>query len=212
MSELDFNHNRKFNIESDNVEKLINKLPLQPESISPMMYETLTDPDLSKVISNISPEYQMAYLYHTVLFDSVYTKVETSSVSSSFYGEEITVPSTQKEDGSMRPAETGPSINLDYLREKGVDPNGVLIFRATQLSDTPKPENYWTTDYYETRRGLTAEMGPEKRKNAVILVSTIGQIAQNGGIIKDINDDNGLSVRRVDTGNFNQQQCIGIIK
>lgn len=95
---------------------------------------------------------------------------------SGLLGEEITIPETQHAGGRQRRAESGYKINVDYLKTIGLDPKKILFFRATQPSLTPKPEYYWTSDYFETVRGLTAEIPPEQRKTSVILVADLETI------------------------------------
>jgi len=70
-----------------------------------------------------------------------------------------------------------------YLKTKGIDPSKVLFFRITQPTDNPKPEYYWTSDYSEVQKGLTAEISPEQRKTSIILVADLETINGNGGLI-----------------------------
>jgi len=127
-------------------------------------------------------------------------------------GEEVNISETAHEDGRTRRAESGQRVNVEYLRSQGIDPSKVLFFRITQDSDTPKPEYYWTSDYGETQRGLRVEVSPEKRKTAVILVADLETINQNDGLIQDMNDDEGLAVRQIGTGNFDQRKALAKIK
>jgi hypothetical protein len=115
-------------------------------------------------------------------------------------------------NGHPRPHEEGHRMNLNYLRGKGVDPRYVLCFRVTQpMGDQPKPEYYWTSDFKETRDALNAELGLKQAATALILVSTLEAIAQNGGLIDDMNDDQGVAVRQIGLGPFDQGQAIATL-
>lgn len=131
---------------------------------------------------------------------------------SGLLGEETKIPETEHAGGRKRRSESGYKINIEYLRTIDIDPSKVLFFRATQPSDQPKPEYYWTSDYFETQRGLTVEIPPEQRKTAIILVADLETIDKNGGLIQDINDDEGLPVRQIGTDGFNQSLAIAKIE
>ena len=128
------------------------------------------------------------------------------------FGEETYIPETKISGGRTREAETGYRINTEYLGTIGIDPSKVLFFRVTQPSETPKPESYWTSDYFETIKGLRREISPEKRENSIVLVTSLETINQNQGLIQDINDDSGLAVRQIGTGPFEQSKAITYIK
>lgn len=113
-------------------------------------------------------------------------------------------------NGSARREETGYLLDLDYVVAQDIDPNLVLYFRVTQLSGEPKPEYYWTSDFSETKNGLRKELGASA-DTAVILVSTLGEIAKNGGLISDVNDDNGIAVRQVSLATFDQSNALLIL-
>ncbi|MFA5413351.1 MAG: hypothetical protein WC348_02330 [Patescibacteria group bacterium] len=132
--------------------------------------------------------------------------------TSGLLGEKVDIAETTHAEGRTRRAESGYKINVDYLKTKGIDPSKILFFRATQPSDTPKPEYYWTSDYFETQRGLTVEISAEQRKTAIILVADLETISRNGGLIQDVNDDNGLPVRQIGTAGFDQSLAIAKIK
>ncbi|MBW3004330.1 hypothetical protein KY310_00665 [Candidatus Woesearchaeota archaeon] len=127
-------------------------------------------------------------------------------------GEEVHIPETKHADGRTRRAESGYRVNVDYLRSIGIDPSKVLFFRLTQPSDDPKPEYYWTSDYFEVLRDLSAEIFGEQRESAVILVSDLETVNENEGLIQDINDDQGLAVRQIGTGPFDQKSAIARFK
>lgn len=194
------------------VQSLIAQTNLKLEAVSPFVASILTDPDVSQIIvESIPPGEQQEYVDNTLAFHAIQAAERKQTEATGLFGPEKTIPPSLKADGSPRPSESGNIVELGFLRENGVNPERVLVFRATQPSDVPKPEAYWTTDYFEAKKGLSAEMGEDKRKAAIILVATLGAIAQNGGLIKDKNDDNGLAVRRIDTDNFGKDNCIGQI-
>ena len=124
------------------------------------------------------------------------------------FGEEMFIDTSVHQDGRPRRAEKGYKINIEYLESLGIDAKKVLFFRTTQLSDVPKPEYYWTSDYLETKEGLTAERSPEQRVKAIILVSDLFTINQNEGLIQDSNDDQGLAVRQIGLGTFDQLKVL----
>lgn len=113
-------------------------------------------------------------------------------------------------DGRPRRAESGDRLDFERLRNYGVDPTKVLIFRVTQPSDEPVPELYWTTDFMEVRGGLSVELG-KQRKTAVILIDTLDSVARNGGLMRDVNDDSGVAVRQIGLEGYDQSDAIGVI-
>lgn len=127
----------------------------------------------------------------------------------SLFGEEVHLQGTVHADGRKRSTEDGYRINIDYLRSVGIDPTRVLFFRITQpMREQPKPEYYWTSDFFEVIEGLNHEVIPSKRKTAIILVADMQTINENGGLIQDINDDNGIAVRQIGEGPFNQHRAL----
>lgn len=123
----------------------------------------------------------------------------------------VTIPSTAEGNldqyGQPRREETGHRLDLDYVRESGVDPRCVLFFRVTQPSDQPKLELYWTSDLSETKGGLGRELGSQAQ-TAVVLVSTLEDISHNGGLMDDMNDDSGIAVRQIGLDSFDQSQAL----
>jgi hypothetical protein len=85
------------------------------------------------------------------------------------------------------------------------------MFRVTQPSTTPKPEYYWTSDYFEVTRGLHAEISIEDRTNSVILVSSLEDINKNNGLMVDIDGESGLTVRQIGFEPYDQKNCLAII-
>ncbi len=130
---------------------------------------------------------------------------------SGLFGEEVHIPETSHASGKIRRAESGARINVNFLRNQGTNPARVLFFRLTQPSDQPKPEYYWTSDYFETQHGLTQEIPSEQRKTAIVLVASLDVINNNGGLIQDINDDGGLAVRQIGSHNFDQNLALAKI-
>lgn len=92
----------------------------------------------------------------------------------------------------------------------GVDPEKVLMFRVTQPGG-PKPEYYWTTDFMEARGSLALELGEAQRKTSIILVDTLLSVAENGGLIRDMNDDQGVAVRQIGTAPYDQESAIAAV-
>ena len=110
--------------------------------------------------------------------------------------------------GSLRREEEGHKMDFDHLAAAGIDPKYVLYFRVTQPTDgTPKPEYYWTSDLHETKAGLDYELGM-RAHTAIILVSTLAEIAQPDGVMDDINDDQGIAVRQISLTPFDQSRAM----
>ncbi len=130
-----------------------------------------------------------------------------------FFSGEATIddPASLHQNGVRRRSETGAIINLDYIREKGIDPSKVLFFRRTQPSDSPKPEYFWTTDFFETVSGLQVEIPEPQRQTSVILISDMLTISGSKGLMTDINDDQGLAVRQIGLEPFDQTKAIARI-
>jgi hypothetical protein len=182
----------------------------QKKDINPIIYELFNDLDIINALpDNVknNPDVFNSYLSNTSNFANL-----ISSRDQKYLGEEIEIPETIHADGRIRRDESGQKINLDYIESQGIDPKKVLFFRVSGDSNEPKPEYYWTSDYYETAKGLHQEITAEARSKSTILVSDLKTINENGGLIKDINDDNGLAVRQIGTNNFDQSKCIAKIK
>ncbi len=118
--------------------------------------EIFQDPDFqTNFLNKLPPEEQYQYLKNTSLFEKKLSKdrwAKAGGESGTIFGDETIAPSVPKADGTIRPEEKGYSINLEVARQSGIDTSKVLVFRATQPSETDKPELYWTTDYYEKKR------------------------------------------------------------
>ncbi|MBD3303770.1 hypothetical protein GF343_01370 [Candidatus Woesearchaeota archaeon] len=188
------------------------------EEANPFVLEYFQDPNLFPALPEEirnSEERLTEIIQNTSRFSDLIYKERQKRWSgdlTGLLGEEVPVPETEHADGRTRRAETGYRVNVDYLQAIGIDPSKVLFFRLTQPSDEPKPEYYWTSDYFEALRGLTVEVPEEQRDNAVILVSDLAIINENKGLIQDVNDDQGLSVRQIGTGPFGQEKAIARFK
>lgn len=198
--------------------RALTRLQSADESVSPILVERLEDDTFFEALPEHirSSEKELAeYLLHSGKFnDIVYRERQKvwDGDATGLFGAEENAAEMKLHDGRQRRAENGYKINIDYLQTIGINPSKVLFFRVTQPSTTPKPELYWTSDLTETQRGLTAEISNELRKKAIILVADLETINKNGGLIQDVNDDEGLSVRQIGSDNFNQQQCLAVIK
>lgn len=214
MSNFDIDFGEEASTASETVQPLFDRL--KKEGIEPgfITSEIFCDINFNDQFLNQFPaEEQYQYLKNTSLFESKLKKdnwLSAAGEPNTMFGAETVAPEISKANGAIIPPESGKVIEIDNLREAGIDTSKVLIFRATQPSDQSKPEYYWTTDYFETKKGLSAEMGESNRKTAIILVSNLEQICE-GGAIKDKNDDNGLSLRRIDMSSYDQKTALGKI-
>jgi len=200
------------NIISDLADSLIR----QGEQVNPFVLDYFQDPDLFRSLpEEIKTDKQKLseLILNMGKFDDLVSQArQKSGDTSGLLGKKVHITGTLHADGRTRSAESGEKINVDFLRDQGIDPSKVLFFRITQPADRPKPEYYWTSDYYGTKKGLAGEITPEKRKTAIILTASLDVINNNGGLIQDINDDNGLAVRQIGNGNFDQNLALTKIK
>lgn len=200
------------------LDKIISDALRAGDSLNPFVVDYFKDPDfynaLPEDIKKSDPVLRELMVnmsrFNTII--SVERRKRSSGDTSGLLGEEMQLGETEHADGRVRRAEVGYKINLEYLRNQGINPKQVLFFRTTQPSIEPKPEYYWTSDYFETRRGLRQEIPTKLRKTAVTLISDLETINQNGGLITDINDDSGLAVRQIGTGPFDQSLVLATIK
>jgi hypothetical protein len=170
-----------------------------------MTYELFTTPKFFNSLPSITrqnPNIMLKLLEHNSRFQDLLRNRE------SFLGEEVNIGLNYHQDGRERVFESGRRINIDAIKEQGIDPRFILVYRVTQPSYVSKPEYYWTTDFFEVIHGLRREISLEHRKKSVILFSTLDQINKNGGLIMDVNDDNGLAVRQISNKPFNQNLCL----
>lgn len=117
-------------------------------------------------------------------------------------------PDNVHSSGQARRHESGKTVELRKVQEQGGDPSKILYYRATQPSYLPKPEYYWTSDSVEAKGGLMQELGPDQAATAVVLVSSLAQIAGNSGLIQDINDDQGIAVRQRGFESYSQAEAL----
>lgn len=180
------------------------------DAIDPLYFDKIDDPKILEVLfshcdaTGISPK---DFIVNSSSFSILAAK------SGGLYGEEVVIPEhpdNLHNNGMQRRSESGPFIGLEFLETQNVDPKKVLFFRVTQPSDQPKAEYYWTSDPQEVQSGLNQELG-ESAETAVIMVSTLHDINQNGGLIRDgYNDDQGLAVRQIGLQPFDQKRALGI--
>jgi hypothetical protein len=182
--------------------------------ISPIVTERFLDSKLFKALLDTiqqNPELLVAFIKNTNQFEELIDVNASVTDENKVTGAIVDIPETVFENGGQRPAESGPIIDLQKLIDKGVDPSKVLFFRVTQPSEVPKPEYYWTTDLFETRKGLNQEITADKRKTSITLIADLATIAGNDGVIQDGNDDSGVAVRQVGEGAFDQKAALAIL-
>jgi len=188
--------------------KLIEDLMLEGTIIHPRMALTFENRTLYSALTTTgkNDEELKEIIRNTVAFDNLIR-------NPNLFAGPITIddPTSQHSNGTRRRPETGLRINFDFLHEHEIDSSKVLFFRVTQPSPTPKPEYYWTSDYFETMRGLTAEIPQHQRQTSIILVADIITISGEKGLMSDINDDQGLSVRQISLEPFDQSQALAVI-
>jgi hypothetical protein len=159
-----------------------------------------------------NPEILGQYMHHTSLFAEIIDeerKIRASGEKGGLLGEVISLPTSTHADGRERRAEEGYKINTEYVISKGIDPSKVLFYRITQPSETAKPELYWTSDLAEVGSGLTNEIPNAQRESSIILVADLATLDKEGrGLIQDINDDGGLSVRMIEPVLFDQKNAL----
>ncbi len=183
--------------------------------VNPFVAKYFSNPELYNALpSQIKDSDQslMDYIENTSKFSDLIGSERDKRATgdtSGLLGETVQAADSTHANGEGRRDEKGEKINVDYLRTVGVDPSRVLFFRATQPMDQgPKPEYYWTSDLVEATKGLAVEVTASQRETAVVLVSDLQSIDQNGGLIQDVNDDSGISVRQINEGPFDQNKAI----
>ncbi len=202
---------------TEKIDELARSIQEQGEQVDPSVLDYFKDRDfftsLPEAIQN-NAETLQGYIINMSKFLNVITperRKRWNGDNSGMLGDEVHIPETTHSDGRTRRAQSGQRINVEYLRSQGIDPSQVLFFRRTQPSTKPKPEYYWTSDYFETQRGLTREISGAQRDTSIILVASLDAINGKEGLIQDMNDDQGLAVRQIDTGNFDQNLAIAKI-
>ena len=181
---------------------IADELVAEGDPISPIIQDDLDYPPLINALeSSVGSELKEYVRHSNRYFETAWRR------DSEIFGEVVAIPPAADNlhrEGQPRRHEEGQLIDMDAVQQAGIDPFHVLYFRVTQPSVSPAPEYYWTSDFSETRHGLHKELGASA-KTAVILVSTLGHIAQNGGLMRDINDDSGVAVRQIGFAPFDQQ-------
>lgn len=163
------------------------------------------DPNLANALGKVEPYRENSGLFEKIIYPERKRRLIDNT---GLFREFVLVPPTPLPNGRWRSSQEGYRINIDEVIRQGIDPSFVLFFRLTQPSEKPKPEWFWTSDYFETRFGLQREIPPEQRSTAVILVADLLTINENHGLIQDINDDNGLAVRQIGFAPFDQKRAI----
>jgi len=216
LENVEFAYTRKSNpIIDKKINNLSQQLKEQGKGIDTFYATPFKNPDFYNALPQQvreNDESLLQYLENTARFNEIITKERTRRFQGDMTGllaEEVTTTETTHADKRARRIEAGHRVNVDYLYTIGVNPSKVLFFRVTQPSTTPKPEYYWTSDLFETIEGLHREIPPEHRKKAIVLICDLQTINENGGLIQDINDDSGLSVRQIGIDAFDQNKALG---
>lgn len=198
----------------DRIAEVAAYMEAKHQKINPFTIEYFQDPNLfyalpEEIRSDTATFAE--YIRNTGEFNNIVhtERSRASGDQSGLLGDELHLPEYDHGDGKTWSAEDGYILNIDYLISVGVEPTKVLFFRRTQpMGDSPKPERYWSSDYFETVKGLTQEIKGNRRESSLILVADLGTINENGGLIQDVNDDNGLSVRQIDSAPFDQSRAV----
>ena len=144
---------------------------------SPMLVDTFLIPGLLDGLREKLSDQEVAdMITNSSDFQEIITEERSKRSSgdlTGLFGDNVHIPESIHENGRVRIAEDDYRVNVDYLKDIGIDPKKVLYFRRTQPSETPKPEYYWTSAFGEVVRGLKTEISPEKRASSIILVSEI---------------------------------------
>jgi len=188
---------------------------LAKKKVDPFVIERFKDPNvfyalLERVQGNAQE--LVDFLDNTSQLEAALRADSSAAGENRILGETVDIPESVHADGRPRRAESGQKIHLEEIRRRGIDPSKVLFFRVTQPGESPKPEYYWTTDFFETQRGLTREIPWDKRASAVTLIADLATIAGEAGVIQDINDDQGVAIRQISLEPFDTSQCIAIMR
>lgn len=211
MSDFDFGDKIDPVVE-ENVNALRNKVIADEKSLTDILTDdAFRDPDFYYGLEKLckgNKERMYDYYKNTSAFHSILSHERERKDGLGLFGEVVEAPDVAHADGKKRRREEGRIMNTEFLNTRGIDANFILFFRLTEDSSTPKPEYYWTSDYSQAQRGLHAEISREQRERSVILVSNLALINNNRGLIEDINDDNGLSVRQLGTQSFPESSVL----
>jgi hypothetical protein len=199
------------------IEDALSLLREKGVDFNPFIAEQFSDSKFQRALPGTirnNPELLALYLENSSKFSDLISKERDKRWKNDLtglLGEEATLSQSKHGCGRTRRAEQGYRLNLDYLKKIGIDPSKVLFYRITQPSESPKPEYYWTSDYFETRNGLQVEIGLEQRAAAIIIVADLNTINENEGLIQDINDDQGMAVRQIGISPFDQNRALAKI-
>lgn len=183
---------------------IFQELQDEGEEINPMYWEKT---EIYPFLANIEASELKEYIRHS---NRYYSLTRSSDLFDRSKKVVIPVSDDNKHaKGQLRREEEGYKLSFEFLKSISIDPTKVLYFRVTQPSLEPKPEYYWTNDASEVVGGLRVELG-RQRETAIILVSTLWAIAQNGGLIDDINDDDGIAVRQIGFDVFDQTDALAV--
>ena len=197
----------------EKMETLINDLMREKrEDLNPIVLEYFEDKDLARALfqkfqDNTSIK---EYILHSCKFFSFLSRERNKQGEGGFFGREEIIPETKHSDGRIRSEEKGRKLDLEVLKKNGIYPQNVLFFRVTQPAKEgeTKPEYYWTSNYFETKSGLQQEIPSNLRATSIILVADLETISENGGLIEDINDCGGLSVKQYGSESFDQNTAL----
>jgi hypothetical protein len=205
----DLIRSEKYKTQELNLVQIIKESGLELSEINPLIYDMFTDKNfvssIPEEIKNNSHQLAM-WLRNSNEFNKI-------RHSDEILGEGINIPETKHADGRIRREESARELVIEEIRKLDIDPNNVLYFRRTQPSETiSNPEHYWTSDYWETFSGLNNEISGAHRDSSVILCSSLEDISSDSRLIPDINDDNGLPIRRENQSPYDQKRALFIIK
>jgi len=176
----------------DLMDRVVNELEEEDEPLNPALIDKLNQSDLLEAKVGVDLK---EYIRHSSRFSLLARR-------GGIFGHIAAIPQTHNNldvRGDLRRHEEGPVVDMGAVVDNGVDPSHVLYFRVTQPSEAPKAEYYWTR-----------ELGAGAL-TAVILVSTLAAISQNGGLIRDMNDDDGIAVRQIGFEAFDQSEALAVL-
>lgn len=162
------------------------------------------------------PELLAEYAKNSSMFDSIISKERRKRWDGDvrgLLGEKIIAPNTFTKDGRKRREESGYRLDIEYLTTLGIDPSKILFYRRTDSSEEAKPELFWTSDFSEVAHGLQAEIPVDRREDTVVLVMDLKSLDSLGnGLLHDVNDDSGMSVRLINQIPIGHDKALVIIK
>ncbi len=199
------------------VADIVHQISQEGEDIPQIMTKVFSDSRLFNALPiaiRENAELFGAYLVNSSRFYEILTNEQRKNFEGEtrgLFGPVITLSHGTHANGKPRRTEEGYEINVEYLSSQNIDPTKVLFYRKTQPGTDPKPELYWTSDFYQTQVGLQKEISGDAAESAVTLVCDLSTINNNDGLIQDVNDDSGLAVRQKGIDTFDQKNCLAII-